>query len=345
MPLTETPSLPPATADATGHDTIVVGASMGGLDALLQLVAGLDADLPAAVLVVLHVHARSPGLLGEILDGAGPLPARLAVDGEALRPGRIYVAPPDRHLLVEGDRARLTRGPRENRSRPAIDPLFRSAAVARRSRVVGVVLTGLLDDGAAGLSAVQRCGGRTVVQDPASAAHPEMPRNAAEAADVDYALPVAEIGPLLSRLAREPAGPAPPVPRDLQIEADLTGQMASDPDRMDEVGERSALACPDCGGVTWALAGPGPKRYRCHIGHAYTEAALLDGQHEAIERALEVALRTMRDRVRLLRTMAREAEERGRQRSGAEYEARAAELEESVAGVQALLLGLRTGPA
>ena len=340
-----TPTLPPEAADGAAHDTLVVGASMGGLDALRQLVAGLDPDLPAAVLVVLHVHARSPGALGEILDAAGPLPARLAVDGEALRPGRIYVAPPDHHLLVAGDRIRLTRGPRENRARPAIDPLFRSAAVARRSRVVGVVLTGLLDDGAAGLSAVQRCGGVAVVQDPDDAPHPEMPRNAAAAVDVDYSLPVAEMGPLLSRLAREPAGAVPPVPRDLLIEADLTGQMTSDPERMDELGERSTLSCPECGGVTWALAGPGPKRYRCHIGHAFTEAAFLDGQHEEIEHSLEVALRTMEDRTRLLRTMAREAAERGHSGSSTDFEARAAELDGSVVGVRSLLLRLRRNGA
>ena len=316
-----------------GHDVIVVGASLGGLEALRVLAAGLPADLAAAVLVVQHVSPGSPGLIGEILDGCGPLPARLARDGEALEPGRIYVAPPDLHLLVSPGVVRLADSMRENRARPAVDPLFRSAAVAYRSRTVGVVLTGALDDGAAGLRAVERCGGVALVQDPADALCPDMPRSALLAVPGARRVVLAEIGPLLGRIAREPAPPPPPVPPDLAAEDRLTrrglpphapGAM-DEMDTLDAIGERVPLSCPDCGGALWKLHDPEPPRYRCHVGHAYTAASLVVGQAEATEKALVVALRTLEERARMLQRMARESRERGH--AADDYEARAAELE------------------
>ncbi len=330
--------MPDDTADPRppqGHDVIVVGASMGGLDALRALVGGLPPDLPAAVFVVQHTAANGPGLLGGILDRAGPLPARLAEDGDAVQPGRIYVAPPDRHLLLTPAGVRLSRGPRENRTRPAADPLFRSAAVAYRSRVVGVVLSGLHDDGAAGLLAVTRCGGLAVVQDPADAAYPEMPRSALAAVADARVVPVAELGALLGRLAETPAGEPPPVPRTLRLEAQLTETGMDEIDVMDELGERTPLTCPDCGGVLWEVNGPERPRYRCHTGHAFTEAALVDGQAEATEVALMTALRTMEERARLLRKMDREE---GR----SAYAERAGELERHAERVRDLLFRART---
>ena len=323
---------------AQGHDIIVVGASMGGLEALRTLAGGLPDALPAAVFVVLHTSPRSPGMLGQILDRAGALPARLAQDGEAIERGRLYVAPPDHHLLVKPDVVRLTRGPRENGSRPAIDPLFRSAAVAYRSRVVGVVLSGTLDDGAAGLRAVACCGGRTVVQDPADALYAEMPQYALEAVSVDHCAPVAEIGSLLGSLSRELAGEASPVPQDLLIEAQLTERVMDDTSKMDKIGKRTSLSCPACGGALWKMPDPALGRYRCHIGHAFTEASLLDGQTEAIEQALVVALRTMEDRIKVLERVAREDRKAG-WLDGTGYEERAAELKRHVQQIRELLLG------
>ena len=317
-----------------GHDIIVVGTSMGGLDALRTLVGQLPSDLPAAVFVVQHIAPSGPGLLGEILDRAGPLPARLAEHGDAVETGRVYVAPPDHHLLLTPGGARLLRGPRENRTRPAVDPLFRSAAVAFRSRVVGVVLSGLHDDGTAGLLAVKRCGGLAVVQDPTDAAYPEMPRSALAAVAADHVVPVAEMGALLGRLAAAPAGEPPPVPQNLRLEAQLTETGMDEIDVMDGLGERTPLTCPDCGGVLWEVDGPEHPRYRCHTGHVLTEAALVDGQAEATEVALMVALRTMEERARLLRKMDRE-EGRGA------YAERAAELEQHAERVRDLLLRTR----
>ena len=321
-------------AGGAGHDVIAVGASAGGLDPLRRLVSGLPADLPAAVLVVQHAAPTGPSLLGQILDGAGPLPARPAEDGEAIELGRIYVAPPDRHLLVSDGRLRLSRGPRENRARPAIDPLFRSAAVHARSRVVGVVLSGLLDDGAAGLRAVRRCGGLAVVQDPADAAYPDMPQAALAAAGADHVAPADALGPLLARLAVRPAPDPPPVPQALVTEVRITEHGMSDIDRMDDLGERTPFTCPDCGGVVWALDDPEPPRYRCHTGHAFTERVLLDGQAEATEEALLVAFRTMEERVKLLRKMA--ASDRT-----PDYAGRADELERHAERVHDLLFQTR----
>ena len=324
---------------ASGRDVVVVGASLGGVDALQALVGGLPADLPAAVFVVQHVAAASPGVLGGILDRRGPLPARLAQDGEPVEPGRIYVAPPDRHLLVTPGAVRLSDGVRENRARPAVDPLFRSAAVAYRSRVVGVVLTGALDDGAAGLRAVTRCGGLAVVQDPADAAYPDMPRHALAASPGARCAPVSDLGPLLGQLTRQPAPAPPPVPGDLAAEDRLTRRalaplpaddMADDPDEMDildELGDRIPLSCPDCGGALWHLHDGPPPRYRCHVGHAYTARSLMDGQAQATEQALVVALRTLEERARMLQRMAAEDRQRDRAGGGADYAARAAELE------------------
>ena len=321
-----------------GRDVVVVGASAGGLDALKRLAAGLPEDLPAAVLVVQHTAPGGPGLLGAILDAAGPLGARLADDGEPARPGRIYVAPPDRHLLLTDGGLRLSRGPRENRARPAVDPLFRTAAVTRRQRVVGVVLSGTQDDGAAGLRAVRRCGGLAVVQDPADAVYPEMPRAALDAAGADHTAPADALGPLLARLVREPAPAPPPVPQDLLVEARITAYGMDTIDRMDRLGRQTPFTCPDCGGVVWEMDDPEPVRYRCHTGHAFTERVLSDSQAEATEAALVTAFRTMEERVKLLRKMA----ERDR-KSG--YAERADELQRHAARVRDLLLQTRAPDA
>src|SRR5579864_7798260 len=184
-----------------GHDIIVIGASAGGVEALVKLVGQLPGDLPAAVFVVLHIPAESPSLLPGILERSGPLPASQPGDNEAIRSGHIYVASPDYHLLIEQGRVRQMRGPKENRHRPAIDPLFRSAALTYGPRVVGVILTGALDDGTAGLLAVKRRGGVAIVQDPDEALYPSMPLSALENVEVDYTLPLASIGPQLEQLA------------------------------------------------------------------------------------------------------------------------------------------------
>ena len=208
---------------------IVVGGSAGAVEALRILVEGLPSDLDASVLVVVHIPPSAPGHLVEILQRRSALPVCWARDGQALERGRVYVAPPDAHLVVDDGHIRLTHAPRENHNRPAIDPLFRSAALAHGPRVIGVVLSGRLDDGTAGLWAVKERGGTTVVQDPDDAAHPDMPRNALAYTAADHVTPASALGPLLGRLALEPA---PLVDRPTSPELELEVEIAMEADAL-----------------------------------------------------------------------------------------------------------------
>lgn len=251
-----------------GHDIIVIGASAGGVEALMSVVRGLPRDLPAALFVVLHVPPDGESVLPKILSHAGPLPAVHPQDGDAIEHGHIYVAPPDYHLLVERGRVRVIRGPRENRYRPAVDPLFRSAARAYGPRVVGVILSGMLDDGAAGLAAIHARGGIGVAQDPDDALFPGMPTSAMRHDHPTHIVPATEIGPLLTRLAHEPtrevekAAVSEALEKETAIAALDMGAIG-DPDKP---GKPSVFGCPECGGVLWEMdEGPLP-RYRCRVG-------------------------------------------------------------------------------
>jgi two-component system chemotaxis response regulator CheB len=284
------------------RDIVVVGASAGGFEALRRLVPELPADLPAAVFVVMHMPAQTGSMLADILAHEGALPAGLPGDGDSIRPGRIYVAPGDHHLILEERRVRVLRGPRQNRHRPAVDVLFRSAAFAQGTRVIGVVLTGMLDDGAAGLAAIKRAGGVTVVQDPASAAFPGMPDAALAATEVDHVVGLERIPALLGRLTREEA--PEPAPQDgvlrFETRADLGETHMDD---MDENGKRSAFTCPDCGGALWEMGEADLLRYRCHVGHGFTAQGLMDNQEDTLEETLWAAVRSLEENARLNRRL------------------------------------------
>src|ERR1043166_4920194 len=257
-------------------DIIVIGASSGGIEALRVLVGALPADLPASLFVVMHTAPESPALLADILHHFGRLPATSATDGERIRPGTIYVAPPDRHLLVEPNRVRVTRGPKENRFRPAIDPLFRSAAQTYGPRVIGVILTGYLDDGTAGLWTVKQLGGTTIVQDPSDALIPFMPQNALAHVKVDYCLPLAEIAPLLVRLTSETEEEGVySVPKEVEIEVNIAKEQKALEAGVLQLGEPSNYACPECHGVLLELKEGSLWRFRCHTGHASSIQSLL----------------------------------------------------------------------
>lgn len=320
------------------RDTIVIGASTGGVDALRTLLARLPAALPAAVLVVQH-RAAAPGQLDAVLS-AGPLPV-VSVDAPMrLRPGRIHLAPPDRHLIVADAEARPSRGPRENRARPAIDALFRTAAAERGSRVIAVLLTGRLDDGAAGVGAVRRCGGLAIVQEPGEARSPEMPRRAIETAGADHVVPLAAIAPLLAALAGQPVEPSP-IPHDVAVEARISAGGVHEPGALDALGEPVPLTCPECGGTLWGVDEGGALVYRCHTGHAASPRALLDSQSEVIERALWVAVRALVERVGTLERLAADAGHRGASAVAAEYHRRAREAGEHAEQARGFLLSLR----
>ena len=288
-----------------GRRVVVVGASAGGLDALVRLVAQFPADFPASVFVVQHMSADTSGdALLESLAKAGNLPCMRARDGQPFKTGHIYLARADHHmLLAKGDKILVTKGARENRSRPGIDPLFRSAAVAYGVGVVGVLLTGYLDDGTSGMVAIKRCGGMTVVQDPTDAAYPDMPLNAIENADIDHVVPLAEMGSLVTRLLGRPLGQQTAIPRDIQTEARIAERVLSDLKAVESLGSQVPFNCPGCGGVLWKMS-KGDTRYRCHTGHSFTGPVLLAEQTAKIEETLWVALRMFEERRNLLMTMA-----------------------------------------
>jgi two-component system chemotaxis response regulator CheB len=282
---------------------VVIGASAGGVHALLQIAENLPASFPAPVCIVQHVGSN-PSLLPDLLRFRGPNQAMHAEDGQLLTPGMLHVAPPDRHMLIEGDRLRLTQGPKENHARPAIDPLFRSAAVTFGPDVIGVILTGQMDDGSAGLKAVKECGGLAIVQDPGTAAEPEMPRNAMRSVQVDHCLPLGEIAPLLQRLVQvhEPRARSP-VPEEVLREVAINRGEGT-VEQLKDIAVPSSLTCPDCGGSLWEMKDTRPLRYRCHTGHAYSAVSLERAQKESSEHALWSSVRALREREMLLRRMA-----------------------------------------
>ncbi|MFI7603179.1 chemotaxis protein CheB [Actinoplanes sp. NPDC049681] len=289
---------------AQHRDVVAVGASAGGVEALRALVAGLPPDYPGVILVVLHVPREGPSAMPAILSRSGPLPAASAVDGEELRPGRIYVAPNDHHLLVLDGRLRLTRGPAENGHRPAVDPLFRSVARAFAERAVGIVLSGARDDGAAGLTSIAGRGGTTVVQDPDDALYPWMPRAAMAHVTPDHIVPAAKMGGLIAGITAMdlPERPAPAKDDLLDAEVAISelGPMTTDEFSADPAG----FGCPSCGGSLFQIGDRPVPRYRCRVGHAWSPESLLDEQAIALEGALWMALRALEEKSALGRRMA-----------------------------------------
>lgn len=285
---------------------IVVGASSGGVDALRALASGLPAGLPCAVLAVLHVGPH-PSVLPGLLSRSGPLPAHHATHGERIEPARIYVAPPDHHMLVRGEAIELSRGPKAHHSRPAIDPLFVSAALEYGPRTLGVVLTGHLDDGTAGLQAIKRCGGVALVQDPRQAHAPSMPRSALAHVPVDHCVGLDRLPALLAELAAQAPAPAPPCPPELRHEMALIRHQGDPVEHLQALGSPSPFACPDCHGGLWVLHGERPQRFRCHTGHAYTLRTLQHALALAGDEAVWNALRALQERQIVLERMQRSA--------------------------------------
>ncbi|MCC7217024.1 MAG: chemotaxis protein CheB [Burkholderiales bacterium] len=327
------------------RDITVIGGSAGGMTAVREILRALPADYPAAVFVVLHVAPESPPVLADILNRISALPVRTAGLRERIRAGTVLVPPPDHHLVLEHDVVRISHGPRENRHRPSIDVLFRSAAVAFGTRVTGVVLSGMLDDGSAGLWAIKRRGGVAVVQDPATAEYPDMPRNALETARADYCLPAGEIATRLVMLAREAvADPVDIVPRTMAREVLMASDDLVSMEELDSLGKRVPFTCPECGGSLWELDDAGTQHFRCHVGHAYSIQTLVAEQSARVEAALWAALRSLEENERLARRMSVEAGRRGNDRSASSYTENA-QTSASHAEVLRDLLAQAGGPA
>lgn len=316
-------------ATRSGRDIVVVAASAGGLMPLRKLLAGLPEDLPASVLTVLHIPATGGQALPRILDRSGPLPAAAATDGEKLTPGRVYVPPPDRHMLIVNGAIRLSRGPRQNGVRPAADPLFRSAALYGGPRTVAVVLSGTLDDAALGCATVERHGGVVAVQDPAEAAYPGMPASTLAATHHALVVPIAELPALITRLATEevslPAGDDPPEGLEKEISRLLDGDLEHD------VLDRpyTGFTCPDCGGPLYLVNEGNASTYDCVVGHTWSPQSLLEQQSVAVERAVWLAIRTLDERARLTGRLAGQAAQRGRNVSAGRFREAAQEAHEA----------------
>lgn len=330
------------------RDTIVVGASAGGVQALSTLVAALPADLPAAVFIVLHIPAYAPSLLPTILARDSALPVAHATGGEPIMRSRIYIAPPDRHILIEGNSIKTIHGPKENLHRPSIDALFRSAARWADGRVIGVVLTGARDDGAAGMRAIKLRGGITIVQDPLEASFASMPMSVMQTIKVDYSLPVREIGPLLNALSRrtieEEGGYA--LAEEVEIETRIAGQELNSEEliaSVEKIGKISRLTCPDCHGALWEIHDEELLRYRCHVGHAFSVESLTDGQSQMLEVALWSAVRALEEQMMVALRIVERARKTNRAHAALTFERRAQEAERNSSLIRQLLLGSEKG--
>lgn len=321
------------------RDVIAIGGSLGAVAALKHLLGKLPGDFGAAVFVVIHVGARGKDLLAEIFNAHSGIPVTTAVDGEAVERRHVYVAPADHHLLVIDGVIRLGRGPRENLARPAVDPLFRSIGLNYGPRSVAVVLTGLLNDGAAGLADFKRCGGVTVVQNPSDAVAPDMPMGALRASDVDYRAPLDGLAALLVELTGEEAGPPIPVPAEIRLEVDIAFGRQIGSETMLTIANPVPISCPACGGVLSQIKSWPPLRFRCQVGHAYTSEALAAESEGAVDEALRVALRIIEERVTLSEKMAQDAHRSGFAAAAAANKRRANEGREHAETLRRAIIG------
>ena len=323
---------------------IVIGASAGGLNAIAELVSQFPTDLNAAVFVVLHL---SKAALGDILVNRiqknTSLDCKIAEHNEEIKSGQIYVAPPDEHLLAKEDRIVIGRGPAENRFRPSIDVLFRSAAASHGEKVIGIILTGFLNDGTAGMMAIKQSGGHCIVQDPNEAEYPDMPLSVLENIEVDHCVSLKNMGEVILEIIDKAEEKGISAPANVKAESKLSEKAATAIDEVRKLGEKSLYACPDCGGGLWEIENPPAgkaKHYRCHIGHSFSESDLMLKQSEATEHTLWVAVRMMEERKLLLQKFAKENDEKGLQRLSAEYNHRAKDLQQHILKLKELLFAI-----
>ncbi|HVH65828.1 MAG TPA: chemotaxis protein CheB [Candidatus Acidoferrum sp.] len=318
------------------RDIIVIGGSAGAIEALESLISRLPAQLDAAIFVVVHTFPIGDSLLPAILSRGGNLHAKIATDGEPIVCDRIYVADRDRHLLVEPGVVRLDGGPKESGHRPAIDPLFRSAARAYGERVLGVILSGTLDDGSSGLRVIRRHGGSAIVQEPKEALFPQMPRNAIDAAQPQHIAPVAEIARLIASHAGRPVkGGETTKVKSVAVNPN-GGQVPVGAD--DTPGTPTGIACPECHGVLWAADDDESPDFRCRVGHAYATEALMEAHTESVEAALWAGIRALREQASLTKHLGHKAERRGDSLTAARFRERGRSADEHAAMIEAMVV-------
>ncbi len=323
------------------RDLVVVGTSAGGVEALPKLLAQLPGTFDASVVIVQHLGPRETPLLVHILQRSSTLPVTWAEQGERIEHGRVYVAPPDTHLTVHERHLRLSGGPRENFARPSIDRLFRSAAAHYGSRVIGVLLTGMMADGVSGLRAIGESGGRTIVQDPQDAMFSELPSRALAEITPDATLAIGQIGPALLSMIAEPAGDQL-APTRVLLESEFDRMGPASPREMDQLGDRVQQICPECGGPLWKVNGE--DRWRCYLGHAVHARELLDATNDQLESALWSAVRALHERAATWESLSRDATVAGSDRVASDYALRAREARDQAEIARKFMLDLLRRP-
>jgi two-component system chemotaxis response regulator CheB len=322
---------------------IVIGASAGGYQPIADLVKSLPVDPDVAVFVVLHMSkSSSASVVLHHLQQRTTLNCRVAEDGELIQGGHLYLAPADHHLMVKNGFIRVHNGPRENRWRPSIDVLFRSAAANYDSHVIGIILSGLLDDGTSGMSAIKRSGGLCIVQEPEEAVYPDMPNSVLSIVDVDYRVPLSDMGYIITDNLSKQSTAMLPIPDDVRVEAEITEKMISSIDDLQKIGTHSNFSCPDCGGGLWKINNDGVHRYRCYTGHVYTERVLSQMQSEELEASLWVSIRIMEERRNFLNIIAGHEMEAGHKAASLETKNRALEVEIHIKRLKSVLKGVDT---
>jgi two-component system chemotaxis response regulator CheB len=320
---------------------IVIGASAGGYKAIADLVGAISPDMDVAVFAVLHMSSNSSGeIVLHHLQQRTSLTCRVATDGMQIAGGHLYLAPPDHHMMIKDGSIRVHNGPRENRWRPSIDVLFRSAAACCDSHVIGIILSGLMDDGTSGMSAIKRSGGICIVQEPKEAEYPDMPNSVLNSVDVDYQVPVSDMGYVISDVLSKQINAMLPIPEDVKIEAEITEKMVSNIEQLEQIGSHTNFTCPDCGGHLWKISQDGVHRYRCYTGHVYTERVLNEKQSEGLEESLWVSIRILEERRNLLAIMAGHEKEAGQEAASLETKKRSEEVDIHIERLKTVLLAM-----
>jgi two-component system, chemotaxis family, protein-glutamate methylesterase/glutaminase len=316
-----------------------VGASAGGINAVSELISQLNPPINLAILIVLHLSKTT---LGDIfitrLQKYTSLPCKIAEDKEIIKPGHIYLAPPDAHLLVKDDRLLIGHGPAENRFRPSIDVLFRSMAANYGEKAIGIILSGFLNDGTSGMLAIKESGGHCIVQDPNEAEYPDMPLSVLETFDADHCVSLKQMGKIILEVSKIKKIKGVLPPEKVVAESRISEKVATGIEDVSKLGKKSVFACPDCGGGLWSIKNGHVKHYRCHIGHAYSEKDLVVKQSETIENTLWVAIRMMEERKIMLRKLAAENDLRGFERMSATYKEQSEQLEIHIEKLKKLLM-------
>jgi two-component system, chemotaxis family, protein-glutamate methylesterase/glutaminase len=316
---------------------VVVGASAGGIRAMEELLLQITPDVDAAFFLVLHLSRKGVGkYLFQRLQEASTLPCRVAEDGEPIKKGVIYIAPPDEHMLVTRTKVVVGKGAPENRWRPSINNLFRSAAATFNSRTIGIILTGMLDDGASGMASIKRAGGIAIVQDPNEADHPDMPLSVLDNVEVDYTASLAQMGELLQEIIQNTEPEEVEVPYDIKMETAIDQRVST---RIEDISqlEKIDVSCPDCGGGLYITQKEHPTHYRCHVGHSFTDRELLIRLSEVMESTFWTSLRMMEERRALLLKLAKKDKDRGYESTANRHLERAKEMEVHISNLKQIL--------